>query len=165
MPPLPTALTKRVVIGLLALSTSGAAAIALYEGNRNVAYVDPVGVVTICTGHTRTAKLGQVRTNAQCAVLLKEDVAETQAAIKRLVKGNLTQGQFDALVSFTFNVGTTNFANSTLLKHINAKKCWAAGAEFSRWDKGGGRTLPGLTKRRDYERKLWEAGCTGRDQV
>lgn len=162
---LTTSLTKRVVIGLLALSTSGAAAIAYYEGVRKVAYVDPVGVVTICAGHTKTAKLGQKLTDAECAELLKDDVQDAAVAIKRLVTIPLTQNQYDALVSFTFNVGEGNLAKSTLLKQINAKRCWAAGREFSRWDYAGGQRLPGLTKRRADERTKWETGCNLKEQM
>ena len=156
------ALNKRVVIGLLALSTSGAAAIALHEGVVKTAYIDPVGVTTICAGHTKTAKLGQTLTDAQCAELLKTDVADAATAIKRLVRVPLTQNQYDALVSFTFNVGEGNLAKSRLLREVNAGNCWAVGAQFMRWDYAGGRKLAGLTKRRQYEREQWETGCDKR---
>jgi lysozyme len=126
---------------------------------RKVAYVDPVGVVTVCAGHTKTAKLGQVKTDAACAALLKEDVKEAEAAVKRLVTVPLTQAQFDALVSFTFNVGSSNFAKSTLLKKVNAFDCWGAGVEFMRWTYAGGHELAGLVKRRASERQHWETGC------
>ena len=159
MPPLPTALTKRVVIGLLALSTSGAAAIALYEGTKNTAYVDPVGVVTVCTGHTKTAKIGTTLTDAQCADLLRQDVSATATAMKRLVKVPLTQKQYDALLSFTFNVGEGNLAKSRLLAYVNSNQCWEAGKEFSKWTYADGKKLAGLVTRRASERKQWETGC------
>ena len=151
---------QRVLASLLALSTVGAIGIVAHEGMRKVAYVDPVGVVTVCAGHTKTAKLGQVKTEAECAALLQGDVKDAERAVKRLVETPLTQAQFDALVSFVFNVGETNFANSTLLKKLNANDCWGTGAEFSRWTRAGGRELPGLVKRRADERRHFETGCS-----
>jgi lysozyme len=156
---LPTSVTGRVAAATLALSMAGAGAIVAHEGMRKVAYVDPVGVVTVCAGHTLTAKLGQVKTPEECAVLLQQDVEVAQTAVKRLVKVHITQDQFNALVSFTFNVGEGNFAKSTLLRKANAGDCWGAGAEFPRWTKAGGKELPGLVTRRAEERKQWEKGC------
>lgn len=150
---------NRIAAGLLALSSIGALGIVAHEGMRRVAYVDPVGVVTVCAGHTKTAKLGQVKTEAECAELLKQDVKHAEAAVRRLVKAPVTQEQFDALVSFVFNVGETSFAKSTLLKKVNAFDCWGAGAEFTRWTYAGGVQLPGLVKRRADERRHWETGC------
>jgi lysozyme len=148
----------------LALSSIGALSIVGYEGYRKAAYRDPVGIVTVCSGHTATAKLGQTLTEAQCAELLKGDVQYAEAAVRRLVTVPLTQAQFDSLVSFVFNVGESAFAKSTLLKQINARDCWAAGKSFGQWTYAGGRELPGLVKRRADERKRWETGCpaTGR---
>lgn len=153
-------LKQRLLASLLALSTAGAIGIVAHEGMRKVAYVDPVGVVTVCAGHTKTAKLGQVKSDAECAALLQLDVKDAERAVKRLVETPLTQKQFDALVSFVFNVGETNFAKSTLLKKLNANDCWGAGAEFSRWTLAGGKELPGLVKRRADERRHFETGCS-----
>jgi lysozyme len=150
---------QRVLAAVLTLSSLGALGIVAHEGMRKVAYVDPVGVVTVCAGHTATAKLGQVKTEAECAELLKTDVKVAERAIKRLVVTPLTQEQFDALTSFVFNVGETAFANSTMLKKINAFDCLGAGKEFSRWTKAGGKELPGLVVRRASERAQWEKGC------
>ena len=157
---------QRVAASVLALSALGVGAIVQHEGMKRTAYVDPVGVVTVCAGHTRTAKLGQTLTAAQCAELLKQDVRDSELAVKRLVKVPLTQNQFDALVSFTFNVGAGSLAKSTLLRKLNAYDCWGAGAEFSRWTYAGGRVLPGLVTRRASERATFETGCpTGRNHV
>lgn len=161
------ALRKHATTALLTLSAAGAGAIAQHEGIVNTAYRDPVGIVTICSGHTKTARMGQVKTDAQCAALLMQDVAVAERAVSRLVKVKLTQNQFDALVSFDFNVGETNFAKSTLLKYLNQGRCWDAGREFSKWDKAKGYRLvkdkgyrlPGLTKRRADERAMFETGC------
>ena len=156
---LPTSIKGRVAAAVLSLSLAGAGAIVAHEGLRKVAYVDPVGVVTICAGHTATARLGQTKTDAECAVLLQQDVKHAERAIKRLVTVPLTQEQYDALVSFTFNVGETALSRSTLLKKVNAFDCWGAGAEFMRWTQAGGKELPGLVVRRASERKQWEKGC------
>ena len=155
----PTLLKSRVGATLLALSSAGALGVIAHEGMQRVAYKDPVGVVTVCAGHTATAKLGQVKTDAQCAELLKLDVKEAERAVKRLVTVPITQTQFDALVSFTFNVGSTNLAKSSLLRKANAGDCWGAGREFNRWVYAKGVQLPGLVTRRAYERKQWETGC------
>jgi lysozyme len=152
-------LKSRVVATVLTLSSIGALGIVGHEGMKRVAYVDPVGVVTVCAGHTATAKLGQVKTEQECAELLKSDVKHAESAVKRLVKAPITQNQFDALTSFVFNIGETSFAKSTLLKKININDCWGAGAEFSKWTYAGGKELPGLIKRRADERKHWETGC------
>ena len=157
---LPDTLKSRVVASVLTLSSLGALGIVGHEGMKRVAYVDPVGIVTVCAGHTASAKLGQVKTESECAELLKQDTIQAEAGVKRLVKTPLTQKQYDALVSFVFNVGETSFAKSTLLKKINANDCWGAGAEFSRWTYAGGQQLPGLVKRRADERKHWETGCS-----
>ena len=158
-------LRTRSAATLLALSAVGAGAIVVHEGMQKVAYRDPVGIVTVCAGHTKTAKLGQVKTDAQCAELLRQDTAEAQEVVRSLVKVKLTQAQFDALVSFVFNVGSTNFRSSTLLKRINAGKCWDAGAEFSKWVYAKGTKLPGLVTRRADERQKFETGCTTASDV
>lgn len=159
---IPAALKSRVAAVILSLSTAGAIGIMGYEGTVKVAYKDPVGIVTICSGHTATAKLGQVKTDAECAELLQKDVVYAEKGVRRLVKTPLTQPQFDALVSFVFNVGEANFASSTLLRKINANDCWGAGAEFNKWVYARGQKLPGLVKRRADERKHWETGCVKR---
>lgn len=156
---LPTSLKGRVAAVALSLSVAGAGAIVAHEGLRKVAYVDPVGVVTVCAGHTATAKLGQVKTEEECKELLKQDVKHAEAAVRRWVSAPITQKQFDALTSFVFNVGETSFAKSTLLKKVNAYDCWGAGKEFMRWVYAGGKELPGLVTRRHSERMQWETGC------
>ena len=145
---------------VLTISFAGLAAIATFEGTRTAAYLDSVGVPTICTGHTKTVRLGDVRTLGECEVLLKEDTSEAGRAVSRLVKTDLTQEQYDALVSFTFNVGQGALARSTLLKRVNAGECLQAAAEFLRWDKAGGMRLRGLTIRRKAESEAFKGGCS-----
>ena len=110
-------LKSRVGVAVLTLSSAGALGIIAHEGLKLASYRDPIGIVTVCAGHTATAKLGQVKTTEQCAELLKSDVKYAEAAVKRLVTVKLTQKQFDSLVSFTFNVGEGNLSSSTLLKY------------------------------------------------
>lgn len=156
---------QRVALGAgaLVVSAAGITGIIKHEGMVRTAYVDPVGVVTVCAGHTRTAKLGQRLSDEQCRELLKQDVQHAEASVKRLVRVPVTQEQYDALVSFTFNMGEGALAKSTLLRHVNAGNCWAAGREFDRWIygrvNGKAQVLPGLVKRRADERRAWESGC------
>lgn len=155
------AVQQRIAAGLaaLAISAAGLTLVKHHEGKVLAGYKDPVGIVTACYGHTATAKLGKKYTVAECEALLKQDVAVTEAAIKRLVKVPITQDQYDALVSFVFNVGPTAFAKSTLLRKLNAGDCWGAANELPRWDKAGGKTLPGLTRRRNDERISFIKAC------
>lgn len=149
----------RLAAAALALSATGLAFISANEGREHKAYPDPVGVWTVCDGHTKTARPGMVASDALCDKLLREDSREAEAAVKRLVKVPVTQEQYDALVDFVFNKGTGNFAGSTLLKHINAGRCMQAGAEFSRWVYAKGVYLRGLAVRAAKQRAMWESGC------
>lgn len=152
-------LKQRVVASLLVFSAAGISLLQGREGREYTAYQDTASVWTICDGHTKGVKKGDKATDAICDALLQQDTAEAQATVRRLVKVPVTQEQYDALVDFTYNCGSGNFASSTLLKKVNANECKAAGAEFPKWNKAGGVVLRGLTIRRDAERKLWESGC------
>lgn len=139
-------------------SDKGLSLIKGFEGFRGRAYKCPAGVWTIGYGHTGLeVKSGSVITEWQGGELLKKDIARFERAIDNLVKVPLNQNQFDALVSFVFNVGEVAFSKSTLLKLLNAKDYTGAAAQFPRWNKGGGKVLPGLVKRRAAERKLFES--------
>lgn len=127
-------------------------AIKGFEGFRSRAYRCPAGVWTVGYGHTKGVKAGTVVTEHQAEVLLREDLAQFERAVNALGVA-CTQGQFDALVDFAYNCGTANLLSSTLLKRIKTGGTEAQiRYEFSRWNKAGGKVLPGLTKRR-----LWEA--------
>jgi lysozyme len=144
------------------LSASGIAALVMHEGSVPTVYLDPVGIPTVCVGHTATVTRADLGRNLAhlCDELLARDTAAAQRAVQRLVKAPVTQGQYDALVSFTFNIGEGNLAGSTLLRKLNAGDCRGAAAEFPRWNKARGRVLPGLVQRRADERRLFEAGCS-----
>lgn len=133
--------------------------VTTHEGKENTAYLDPVRIPTICYGNTKNVRLGQTATDAECKALLKRDLTYAAVGIAKGVKVPITQGQYDALVSFVYNVGETQFYKSTLLKQINAGNCMQAGAEFRRWVYAGGKVLPGLIKRRADERLAFEEGC------
>ena len=126
-----------------------------FEGLRFKSYLCPAGVWTIGWGHTRTAKEGQVITIEQAEKLLIADLRDFESTVNAFVKVDLTQNQFDALVSFAFNVGSGAFRGSTLLKKLNSGDYQGASEEFPRWNKADGRVSIGLQKRREKERQLF----------
>ena len=87
--------------------------------------------------------------------VLKKDLEKFEKAVNKYVNVEITQSMFDALVSFSFNVGATAFRKSTLLQKLNKGDYDGAADEFLRWNKGGGKVLAGLTKRRKAERQLF----------
>lgn len=126
------------------------------EGLRLEAYLCPAGVWTIGYGHTGSDVWpGLVITEKWAEQLLEEDLKRFEAYVSGYVRVDLTQDQFDALVSFTYNVGAEAFKNSTLLRKLNAGDYEGASKEFARWNKSKGKVLPGLVKRREKERKLF----------
>jgi lysozyme len=139
----------------ISTSAHGLALIRKHEGLRFRAYRCPTGKVTIGYGHTRTAKEGQVISKAAAESLLMEDVEDAEKIVDRLVNVPLNQNQFDALVSFVFNIGAGKFGSSTLLKRLNAGNYAGAAKEFSRWVFGGGVRLAGLANRRADEKTLF----------
>ena len=153
---------RRVAVGVLAVSAAGTAGIVAHEGKVNRVYLDPVNIPTVCVGHTATvtrADVGRVFSDATCERLLRQDLKSAEAAVKGAVRVPVTQAQYDALVSFTFNVGGTAFQRSTLVRKLNAGDCWGAGREFDRWVNAQGQRLPGLVVRRADERAAFETGC------
>ena len=126
-----------------------------YEGLRLQAYKRSADIWTIGYGHTASVSANDVITEEEALFFLRQDVAETEQAVNQYVHVPLTQNQFDALVSFTFNVGVGNFRTSTLLKKLNAGDDDGAAREFGHWIHAGGKTLPGLVRRREAERALF----------
>lgn len=139
----------------MSLSSVGLDLIKSHEGLRTSAYQDPVGVWTIGYGHTGTAKPGQKITEAQAGQLLRGDVGWAENAVRKNVKVPLTQGQFDSLVSFTFNLGAGALGKSDLVKKLNAGDYAGAQAEFGKYVHAGGRVLPGLVRRRGDEAQMF----------
>jgi lysozyme len=153
----------RKLAATFVLSAAGLYSLLADEGMRNTAYLDVANIPTICVGHTAGVKVGDTASDEVCRELLRKDVRTAEAAIRSAVVVPITQGQFDALVSWTFNVGTEAAKGSTLVRKLNAGDCRGAAAEFSRWDKarvrGVLRPVAGLTKRRAKERAAFEIGC------
>jgi lysozyme len=138
------------------MSQKGMDLIKEFEGFKAWAYLCPAGVWTIGYGTTRNVKKGQTVTPSQAMALLVEDVKKFENDVNNYVKVPLTQNQFDALVCFAYNVGSGNLKTSTLLKLVNTKDFAGAAAQFVRWNKADGRTLAGLTRRREAEAKLFQ---------
>lgn len=142
-------------VGALSIAT---AVVSYYEGYRPDAYRDPVGIPTICYGHTATATIGQALTREECKTLLAGDLGMALAAIDKHATPKLTPQTRAALASFAYNVGETRFARSTLLRKLNTGDLRGACRELSRWVYAGGRKLAGLVKRRATEQALCLAG-------
>lgn len=149
----------KLAVAALSLSVAGTAFIQGWEGTKQEAYLDSVGVPTICTGSTRGVFIGQKATLRECEERLQEDSTYAGQAIKRHVQVRLTQEQYDALVSLVFNIGGGAFARSTLLKRLNAGQCRVAADEFLKWRYAAGKPLRGLLNRRQAERAKFLTGC------
>ena len=143
------------------VSERGLDLIKSFEGCRLAAYPDPGSPDgepwTIGWGTTRGVRKGMTITQEEADLLLAEDVSAFERAVNRMVRVPLNQNQFDALVSFTYNVGPGAFGSSTLLRLLNEGDYEGAAGNFGRWVMGGsGETLPGLVRRRASERALFE---------
>ena len=141
-------------------SDKGIALIKQFEGCKLTAYQDSVGVWTIGYGWTKPVdgkpiRAGMTIKQETAERLLKTGLVSYENDVSRLVKVDLTQGQFDALVSFTYNLGARSLSTSTLLRKLNAGDYAGAADEFLRWNKAGGKVLNGLTRRREAERALF----------
>ncbi|EOY8504120.1 lysozyme [Enterobacter cloacae] len=141
-------------------SEKGIALIKQFEGCKLTAYQDSVGVWTIGYGWTQPVdgkpiRAGMTIKQETAERLLKTGLVSYESDVSRLVKVGLTQGQFDALVSFTYNLGARSLSTSTLLRKLNAGDYAGAANEFQRWNKAGGKVLTGLTRRREAERALF----------
>ena len=138
------------------ISQKGISLIKSFEGLSLKAYKDSVGVTTIGYGSTGPhVSMGQTITEAQAESLLKNDLSRFEKGVSDLVTAPLNQNQFDALVSFSFNLGLGNLKSSTLLRKLNSLDYSGAAKEFERWNKAGGKVLAGLTRRRIAERDLF----------
>lgn len=140
------------------INAAGLAIIKASEGLALNAYRCPAGVLTIGYGHTgNDVQPGMVITEAEADEILLRDVEFFEDRVDRaLATFHPTSGnQFSAMVSFCFNVGHQAFRDSTLLRKHNAGDAQAAADQFLRWDRAGGRVLPGLTSRRKAERSLY----------
>jgi lysozyme len=127
------------------------------EGFRGSTYLDVAGFPTIGYGHRllHPESFPKEITEPQASELLASDVRDAEQAVERLVKVSLTQGQFDALVDFVFNLGVGRLTSSTLLKDVNAGQLDAAALQLLQWDHAGGKEYAPLKTRRAAEYELW----------
>lgn len=127
-----------------------------YEGCKLTAYVCPAGVLTIGYGHTGPDVVkGMKITQARALELLQQDAQRFGKGVLACVKVSLAQREYDALVSFAFNLGLGALQESTLLRKLNVGNRPGAADQFLRWINAGGKVLPGLQKRRATERSLF----------
>lgn len=151
---------RLLALGLSTALASTGAFVMTWEGKSNKAYLDIVKVPTICYGETKGVKLGDYKTDEQCDTSLAKELVVYNKQMLSYVKVPLTPQENAAYTSFVWNVGATAFKNSTLLKKLNNNQREEACNELLRWNKAGGKAVPGLTNRRIAENKL----CLGKDE-
>jgi lysozyme len=139
------------------LSTTGMELLKNSEGFRSRVYLDVAGFPMIGYGHRLLHRdsFPNGIDEPQAANLLACDVRDAEQAVQRLVKAPLTQGQFDALVDFCFNLGAGRLTASTLLKCLNAGRYDEAVEQLQLWDHAGGQECSALKARREAEAELW----------
>ena len=138
-------------------SKNGLDLIKHFEGCKLEAYKCPANVWTIGYGHTKGVYEGQKITQEEADQMLLDELVEYEGYVNNLVTVGLNQNQFDAMVSWVYNLGGGNLKASTLLKVLNAGDYAGVPAQMLRWNKAGGKVLEGLTRRRQAEADLWSA--------
>ena len=138
------------------ISAEGLALIKKFEGCELEAYQDAVGVWTIGYGHIKGVKEGMTITKQQAEEMLLEELVEYENYVLEAVNHQLDQCMFDALVSWTYNLGPSNLNASTMLKVLNAGDYDGVPEQIKRWNKAGGKVLTGLVRRREAEALLFE---------
>lgn len=149
---------NRTPVAALVLSAVGLVGIATYEGFRDRAYDDGVGVSTIGFGTTEGVKPGDRITVERALIRLNQDADRFASAVKRCAPVPMHQWEFDASVQLAYNIGEAAFCGSTVAKRFKAGDYSGACDAFLMWVKAGGKTLPGLVKRRQRERET----CLGK---
>ena len=139
------------------ISEEGLSLIKKFEGCRLEAYKCSGGVWTIGYGHTENVNEGDTITQEKADKLLKSDIESFEVYVNYSVMVELDQGQFDALVAWTFNLGPGNLRESTMLKKLNEADYTSVPNEMKRWNKAGGKTLDGLIRRRNAEALLFQS--------
>lgn len=138
------------------ISQNGIDLIKSFESFRAKTYVCPAGKKTIGWGHTGAdVKDGMTVSKEQAEELLRKDLISAETAVVELIDRPLTQNQFDALVSFVFNIGRPKFSKSTLRKLLNSGDVKKAALEFDKWIYSNGKILNGLVTRRTREKALF----------
>jgi lysozyme len=149
------AVHRRALISVVAVSVAAASAfVAPWEGLRTTAYRDPVGVLTVCIGETKGVKVGDTYTVAECRAMLDVELRAYAAALGKCLHVKVPEGVAVSFLDLTYNVGAGAVCRSTLVKKANAGDLFGACDELPRWNKAGGRELPGLTNRRRAAHEL-----------
>lgn len=143
-----------------AVLTAAVTVIGIWEGRSLVAYMDPVGIPTICDGYTHGVKMGDVATPKQCDQLTRQEAAKALAVVDGSVDRQLPAGVRVALTSFVYNVGPGNYQRSTLLRKLRAGDYVGACNELPKWVYAGGRKLRGLERRRQAEKEICLSGLS-----
>jgi len=136
-------------------SDEGISLIKKFEGCRLEPYFCSGNVLTIGYGHTKDVIENMSITEDTAEALLKEDLKDFEEQVSNLVKVELNQNQFDALIAWTFNLGSGNLSSSTLLKKLNNSEYDEVPEQIKRWNKAGGKVLEGLVRRREAEALLF----------
>ena len=143
------------------ISEAGITLIKGFEGFSVLPYKDGAGCMTIGFGHkVRQGEMYESITEETALELLKDDLQESEDAVNRLVEVELNQNQFDALASFTYNLGAGTLQGSTLLKLLNGGNYQGASGQITRWEYVRGTISTGLSRRREAERALFEKPVT-----
>lgn len=142
---------NRRIAATMTVTAAAITSIAFYEGFRSEAYKDVTGIPTIGYGYTKNVKMGDKITPERALIQLQESAAEHAKGMAKCIKVPLTQGEFDAYSSFTYNVGVGAFCRSTLNKKLNSGDYAGACKELLKWTTAGGKQYPGLVKRRQEE--------------
>ena len=131
-----------------------------WEGLRTVAYLDPVGIPTVCFGEIENVRLGQSATVEECEDKLATRIIEYDDVVTECLGGTPQRGPRTAFVSLAYNIGPQAFCSSTLARKYKAGDLAGACAEISRWVYAKGVKWPGLVKRREQERRICESALT-----
>jgi|TARA_B100000073_G_scaffold157861_1_gene130289 lysozyme len=137
-------------------SAEGISLIKKFEGCELTAYQCSAGVWTIGYGHTKGIEEGMEISQEEAEQMLVDELHEYENYINKYVTAPLSQNQFDAMVSWVYNLGPANLKASTLLKVLNAEDYDGVPAQIKRWNKAGGEILDGLIRRREAEARLFK---------
>ena len=138
------------------ISIEGLSLIKKFEGCELNSYKCAAGVPTIGFGSTHGIEMGMSISKARAEELLLEDISKFEDIVNKSVKVDLSQPQFDALVSWTFNLGGGNLNSSSMLKFLNAGDYHLIPSQIKRWNKANGKVLEGLVRRREAESLLFD---------
>ncbi|WP_210203036.1 lysozyme [Pseudaminobacter soli (ex Li et al. 2025)] len=145
-----------------ALLAAAVALVGSWEGLRTVAYRDVVGIPTVCFGETRGVKMGDRYTVDECKAMLGDALVEFETGMRRCLKAPdaIPAKSYVAFLSLSYNIGTTAFCGSTVVRRANAGDIRGACDAISAWNRAGGRVVQGLVNRRAEERRICLEGVT-----